>query len=89
MTVPFRVVGQPADPSDEFRNAQYYEVSAEFFETMGIGLRRGRTFTDADGENAAGVAVINETLARQYFGDAGALGEIIEARSTGESGSGR
>src|SRR6185295_10019673 len=44
MTVPFRVVGQTGDPSDEFRNAQYYEVSAEFFEAMGIGLRRGRTF---------------------------------------------
>ena len=80
MTVPFRVVGQAGDPSDEFRNAQYYEASAEFFETMGIGLRRGRTFTDADGANAAGVAIINEALARQYFGDTDALGQIIEAR---------
>jgi predicted permease len=80
ITVPFRVVGQAGDPSDEFRNAQYYEVSAEFFETMGIGFRRGRTFTEADGENAAGVAVINETLARQYFGETEALGQIIEAR---------
>ncbi len=80
MTLPFRVVGQPGDPTDEFRNAQYYEVSAEYFETMGIGLRRGRTFTEADGENAAGVAVINETLARQYFGDSDALGQVIEAR---------
>jgi putative ABC transport system permease protein len=80
MTVPFRVVGQPGDPSDEFRSAQYYEVSAQFFETMSIGLRRGRTFTEADGENAAGVAVINETFARQYFGDADPLGQVIEAR---------
>jgi putative ABC transport system permease protein len=80
MTVPFRVVGQAGDPSDEFRNAQYYEASADFFETMGIGLRRGRAFSDADGANAAGVAIINETLARQYFGDTDALGQIIEAR---------
>lgn len=80
MNVPFRVVGQPGDPSDEFRRAQYYEVSPEFFEAMGIGLKRGRTFTDADGENAAGVAVINETMARQYFGDTDALGQVIEAR---------
>jgi putative ABC transport system permease protein len=80
MTVPFRVVGQAGDPSDEFRNAQYYEASADFFETMGIGVRRGRTFTEADGADAAGVAVVNETLARQYFGDADALGQIIEAR---------
>ena len=80
MNVPFRVVGQPGDPSDEFRRAQYYEVSPEFFEAMGIGLKRGRTFTDADGENAAGVAVVNETMARQYFGDTDALGQVIEAR---------
>jgi putative ABC transport system permease protein len=80
INVPFRVVGQAGDPTDEFRRAQYYEVSTEFFEAMGIGLQRGRTFTDADGENAAGVAVINEAMARQYFGDADALGQIIEAR---------
>jgi putative ABC transport system permease protein len=80
INVPFRVVGQAGDPTDEFRRAQYYEVSPEFFEAMGIGLRRGRTFSDADGENAAGVAVINEAMARQYFGDADALGQVIEAR---------
>ena len=80
MTLPFRVVGQAGDPGDESRNAQYYEVSAEFFETMGIGLERGRGFTEADGEQAAGVAVINETMARQYFGDADPVGQIIEVR---------
>jgi putative ABC transport system permease protein len=80
MTVPFRVVGQAGDPNDEFRNAQYYEVSAEFFEAMSIDLKRGRTFTEADGENAAGVAVINEALARQYFGETDPLGQIIEPR---------
>jgi putative ABC transport system permease protein len=79
MTLPFRVVGQTGDP-DESHTAQYYEVNAEYFQTMGIGLLRGRTFADADGEKAAGVAVINETLARQYFGDADPLGQIIEAR---------
>jgi putative ABC transport system permease protein len=80
MTVPFRIVGQPGDPGDDSRTAQYYEASAEYFDTMGIGLTRGRAFTEADGEKAAGVAVINETLARQYFGDADPLGQIIEAR---------
>jgi predicted permease len=80
ITVPFRVVGQAGDPNDEFRNAQYYEVSAEYFETMGVGVRRGRTFTDADAETAPGVAVINETMARQYFADTDPLGQILEAR---------
>ena len=80
MTLPFRVVGGPGDPVDEFRTAGFYEVSAEFFEAMGIGLERGRAIAEADGETAAGVAVINETMARQYFGDADPLGQLIEVR---------
>ncbi|HVS23057.1 MAG TPA: ABC transporter permease, partial [Gammaproteobacteria bacterium] len=77
--LPFRVVGQPGD-RDDSHSAQYYEINAEYFETMGIGLLRGRAFTAADGEKAAGVAVINETLARQYFGDTDPLGQVLEAR---------
>jgi putative ABC transport system permease protein len=83
MTLPFRVVGQPGaagDPGDEFRTAGFYEVSAQFFEAMGIGLLRGRTIAEADGETAAGVAVINETMARQYFGAEDPLGQLIEVR---------
>ena len=80
ITVPFRIVGQPGDPGDSSRTAQYYEASADYFETMGIGLTRGRKFTEADNETAAGVAVINETLARQAFGNADPLGQLIEAR---------
>jgi hypothetical protein len=48
---------------------QYHEVSEDYFETMGIRLVRGRVFTEADSEQATGVVGINETLARQYFGD--------------------
>jgi putative ABC transport system permease protein len=77
---PFRIVGQAGDPGDNGRSAQYHEASEDYFETMGIGLLRGRVFTQADSETAAGVAVINETLARQYFGDTDALGQVIEVR---------
>jgi putative ABC transport system permease protein len=77
---PFRIVGQAGDPGDNGPSAQYHEVSEDYFETTGMGLLRGRVFTQADSETAAGVAVINETLARQYFGDTDALGQVIEVR---------
>ena len=84
-TFPFRIVGQAGDFSDNSRVAGYYETSAEFFETMGTPMLRGRAFTDADGEKASPVAIINEALARQYFGDIDPLGQILEARLNGNN----
>jgi putative ABC transport system permease protein len=80
LNLPFRIVGATGDPGDNGRMAQYEEVSADYFETMGMGLLRGRTFNDADGESSAGVAVINETLARRFFGDADPVGQVVEVR---------
>jgi predicted permease len=80
LDLPFRIVGESGDPGDNGHIAQYHEISEDYFETMGIGLVRGRAFTRADGEEAAGVAVINETLARQFFGDTDPLGQVIEVR---------
>jgi macrolide transport system ATP-binding/permease protein len=38
-------------------------VGAEYFQTMGIQIVRGRSFTDADNEQSPSVAVINQRLA--------------------------
>jgi putative ABC transport system permease protein len=48
--------------------AHYRMVSADYFHTLGIAVRGGRTFTEADRSTSAPVAIVNETLARQYFG---------------------
>jgi len=49
-------------------------VSDRFFETMEIPLILGRGFSARDDQSAPRVAVINQTLARKYFGDDNPLG---------------
>jgi len=43
-------------------------VTPRFFETMGIPLRLGRDFSPLDGSGAPKVAIINESIARQFSG---------------------
>jgi len=43
-------------------------VSPTYFQTMGVPLVEGRFFGDNDGALAPPVAIVNEVLARRYFG---------------------
>lgn len=58
-------------------NAQSSVVSTEYFRSLGISLVAGRDFTDQDVKGAPKVAIINERLAQQYFGDANPIGRKI------------
>jgi predicted permease len=52
-------------------------VAPDYFRTMGMTLVSGREFTELDKEGAPGVAVINETMARQYWPGENQLGKKI------------
>lgn len=58
------------------------EVSAQFFETAGVPLRRGRTFSTADGPDAPRVAIVNEAMASRLWPDMDPMGKrfALEAR---------
>ncbi|PYI84886.1 MAG: hypothetical protein DMF09_06600, partial [Verrucomicrobia bacterium] len=65
------------DPNDEHnrRFANYSPITPGYFQTMGIQLLRGRNFTQQDAEkNAAPVAIIDETMAKQFWPNEDALG---------------
>jgi macrolide transport system ATP-binding/permease protein len=65
------------DPNDEHnrRFANYSPITPGYFQTMGIQLLRGRDFTEQDAEkNAAPVAIIDETMAKQFWPNEDALG---------------
>lgn len=61
--------------ADEDRRILTNGVTPGFFETMGIGLLLGRDFNGQDlSKGRFQVAIINESMARYYFGNANPLG---------------
>jgi predicted permease len=52
-------------------------TSEDYFNSAGIALSRGRDFSKADTAGAPRVAIVNETLARQYFPNADPVGKRI------------
>jgi predicted permease len=71
-----RVEGyQPKDQED--MNADTDAVAPGFFATMGQPLLMGREFTEKDVNGAPQVAIINETMAKYFFGTASPLGRHI------------
>ena len=67
-------------PPEESPTADYNEVGPGYFVTMGIPLVSGREFTRGDDENAALVAVVNETMARRYWQRGSPLGERVQVK---------
>ena len=61
------------DPIAVFRS-----VTASYFRTLGIPLVEGRGFDVRDGLNAPKVAIVNRTLAREFFRGASPLGARID-----------
>lgn len=54
-------------------------TDGEFWEILDFLWAEGSSYTTADVENAAFVAVINQTTKRKFFGETPAVGQMIEA----------
>lgn len=73
----FEIKEKPTAPGDPGPHAVIRLLSPGYFETMRIPLIRGREFTPQDRIGTEKVAVIDETLARQYFPNEDPLGKHI------------
>ncbi|PYQ17873.1 MAG: hypothetical protein DMF81_26605, partial [Acidobacteria bacterium] len=74
----FVIEGRPALRTGEYNLAKYRPVSPGYFETIGIPLLRGREFISADNEDAPLVVVINESMARRYWGQGNPVTERLQ-----------
>jgi len=71
---PAYVEGRATLPRNE-NNVFQQRVRWNYLQTMEIRLLAGRGFTPQDDERAMKVAVINQTMARRFFGDENPLGK--------------
>lgn len=73
----FWVEGRPPQPPGEFDSTHYRPVGPGYFETMGVPLERGRTFSAHDNEDGALVIAINQAMARRYWHHADPIGQRL------------
>ena len=61
--------------------ARWYDMDPGYFPTLGVALKHGRLFTDADRDGAPPVAVINEAMARRYFAGLDPIGRRLRGKN--------
>ena len=70
----FEIMGKP---SSEDQHARLNFVSHEYFPVLQIPLMQGRLWDDSETKRGARLAVINATLAKQYFPAGDAVGHQV------------
>ena len=65
--------------SDADARAQWSIVGTGFFDTMGLRLIAGRNLTDLDTATSTQVTILNQSMARHFFGNENPLGKRIES----------
>jgi putative ABC transport system permease protein len=78
MDWPFTVFGQTKEEAAHNPLTNFEAVSADYFRTMNIAIRRGRAFASSDSSGAAGVVVVGESLARRYWPSADPIGQRLK-----------
>ena len=74
----FVIEGHPPLPTGTYNMTKYRPVSPGYFETIEIPLLRGRSFTAADTADSLPVAMISDSMAREYWPAENPIGERIQ-----------
>jgi putative ABC transport system permease protein len=77
MEVPFDREGARPHELSEMPGVGYVSIGPEYLRTLGVALKRGRAFTDADNEKAPPVALVNQAFAQRYFPDQDPVGRRL------------
>ena len=81
LTTSIDIDGRPL-PNADWPEVQFRRSVGDYFQTMGIPIARGRTFTPDDHRTAPPVAVINQVMAARLFPGEEAVGKRIRIGET-------
>ena len=73
----YTIVGRPVAPGEQVPHGRQEVVGGDYFKAMNIPLLAGRFFNDGDSIQAPSVCIIDEYLAKKYFGGGDAIGHQI------------
>ena len=82
----FEQVGKPPAPVGKSPSASFRRVTPGYFKSLRIALKRGRDFDDRDNASTPPVAVISESMARQFYANENPLGQFIRISGSKPAG---
>jgi predicted permease len=77
---PARLAGDSSDPAHAYLVGTTL-VGHRYFKTLGVGVVEGREFDDRDAPNGLRAVIVNETLARHFWPNGGAVGSVMVVAS--------
>jgi putative ABC transport system permease protein len=74
----YLVEGVPEPPPGQENLGRYRVCTPDYFQTMGIRLVKGRSFTEQDKAESPRVVIVNEAFARKHWPNQDAVGKRIK-----------
>jgi putative ABC transport system permease protein len=77
---PFTIAGRTPPSPRDMPSAQWLPIGADYFKVLQVRVVRGREFTDLDTLSMTPVAVINETMAKQFWPNEDPIGQTVSVQ---------
>jgi putative ABC transport system permease protein len=74
---PFTIAGRAPPSERDMPGARWLPIGADYFKVLHVRVVRGREFTDLDTLSTTPVALVNETMAKQFWPNDDPIGQTI------------
>lgn len=81
----FTIEGRAGDNPADYTLARHRQVSRDYFRTLEIGLKRGRSFDTADFISGNAVVIINQSFANLFFPNQDPIGKRLKMGEDSDS----